>query len=48
MKNKEKKDLRGASHHTPLVGLAPFACLQGCWVYMTVEIATVVWLLAFA
>jgi len=28
-----------ASPHTPLIGLALFACLQGCWLYMTVDIA---------
>ena len=37
MRREKKK--RGASPHTPLVGLALFACLQDCWLYMTVEIA---------
>ena len=39
--NDKKKENRhgGASPHTPLVGLAPFDCLQGCWLVMTVKIA---------
>jgi len=36
-----KKNNHGVSPHTPLVGLAPFACLQGCWMPMTVEIACI-------
>jgi len=39
-KNRILKRNRGASPHTPLVGLALFACLQGCWLGMTVEIAS--------